>query len=235
VVNNNKQEPDMAVDSVVIVSGGMDSVTLLHHLVKQENRKPAVISFRYGQKHVKEIEYARKNVAGLGLDAHQVVDLAPIQTVFQTSALVDSATAIPTYEAVQGDPQPATYVPNRNMLFLAIAVAYAETLNISEVFYGAQRHDIYGYWDTTPDFLMRLNDVYQLNRKTPVRIRAPFVEYSKADILRIGFKLNVDYGATWSCYRGSERACGECPTCQERLIAFREVGAEDPLPYENQA
>ena len=221
----------MTVDAVVIVSGGMDSVTLLHHLVQQEQKNPAVISFRYGQKHVKEIEYARKQVAALGLDTHQVVDLAPIQAVFQKSALVDDNIAIPTFADVQGDPQPATYVPNRNMLFLAIAVAYAETLGVSEVFYGAQRHDIYGYWDTTPDFLARLNEVYQLNRKTPVRIRAPFVEYSKADILRIGFELNVDYAATWSCYHGTEKACGECPTCQERLLAFRELGAEDPLLY----
>jgi 7-cyano-7-deazaguanine synthase len=225
----------MAVDSVVIVSGGMDSVTLLHHLVKQGQKNPAVISFRYGQKHVKEIEYARKQVAALGLDAHQVVDLAPIQSVFQKSALVDDAIAIPTFDDVQGDPQPATYVPNRNMLFLAIAVAYAETLGVSDVYYGAQRHDTYGYWDTTPDFLTRLNEVYQLNRKTPVRIRAPFVEYSKADILRIGSELKVDYADTWSCYRGAEKACGECPTCRERLLAFSEVGDEDPIPYENKA
>lgn len=222
----------MTVDSVTIVSGGMDSVTLLHHLVKKAGKNPAVISFQYGQKHVKEVEYASKHVATLGLEAHQVVDLAPIQSVFQASALVDSSMSIPTFEAVQGDPQPATYVPNRNMLFLAIAVAYAETMGVAEVYYGAQRHDIYGYWDTTPDFLSRLNAVYKLNRKTPVRIEAPFVKYSKADILRIGFELNVNYADTWSCYHGKDSACGVCPTCKERLIAFAELGIEDPLPYD---
>lgn len=133
--------------------------------------------------------------------------------------------------AVTGDPQPITYVPNRNMIFLALAAAFAESLGADAVFYGAQRHDLYGYWDTTPDFLERLNHVYALNRKTPVHIRAPFVHHSKADLLRIGLDLGVDYGQTWSCYRGETLACGRCPTCAERLQAFAEVGVPDPLEY----
>ena len=131
-----------------------------------------------------------------------------------------------------GDPQPPTYVPNRNMIFLALAAAYAESLHVNTVVYGAQRHDVYGYWDTTPDFLAQLNQVYALNRKTPVRIEAPFVQYSKADILRIGLELDVDYGQTWSCYAGGDAACGRCPTCAERLKAFEEVGIPDPVPYQ---
>ena len=218
-------------DSVVIVSGGMDSVTLLHHLVRAENIQPAVITFLYGQKHEREVDCARQQVAALALPEHSIVDLTPMRAIFGASALVDEAVEIPDIMDVMGDPQPLTYVPNRNMIFLALAVAYAESLNVPAVYYGAQRHDVYGYWDTTPDFLARLNQVYALNRKTPVRIEAPFVQYAKADILRIGLELGVDYSQTWSCYAGAQAACGRCPTCAERLKAFEEVGIPDPLPY----
>lgn len=218
-------------DSVAIVSGGMDSVTLLHHLVKTEERQPAVITFRYGQKHEREIDCARWQVETLGLAQHTIVDLAPMRQIFGASALVDEGVAIPDIVDVMGDPQPPTYVPNRNMIFLALAVAWAESLNTSVVYYGAQRHDVYGYWDTTPDFLERLNQVYTLNRKTPVDIAAPFIDYSKADILGIGLELDVDYGQTWSCYAGAQAACGRCPTCAERLKAFEDMGISDPLPY----
>ena len=218
-------------DSVVIVSGGMDSVTLLHYLIKQEKRDLAVMTFQYGQKHSKEIECARAQVADFGIKAHMLVDLRATQAIFGTSALVNTDITIPDMKEVEGDNQPATYVPNRNMLFLAYAVAYAESLKVDRVFYGAQAHDLYGYWDTTPEFLERLNSVYALNRKDPVRIEAPFVRYSKADVLRAGLALGVDYAQTWSCYAGQEVACGRCPTCAERLKAFKEVGMVDPITY----
>lgn len=218
-------------DSVAIVSGGMDSVTLLHYLVKIEKRKPAVITFVYGQKHDKEIAYAQVQAELLGCDDHLVLDLSLMQPLFASSALVTGGADIPDILDVMGDPQPITYVPNRNMIFLALAAAYAETHGVTDIFYGAQRHDIYGYWDTTPQFLESLNQVYRLNRKTPITIKAPFVQYSKTDILRQGLALEVDYGQTWSCYEGKEVACGRCPTCAERLKAFAEVGMADPLPY----
>lgn len=218
-------------DSVAIVSGGMDSVTLLHYLIKVEKRAPAIITFGYGQKHDKEIEYAKTQAALLGCQEHLVLDLALLRPLFANSALVSSETAVPNILDVLGDPQPPTYVPNRNMIFLALAVAYAETQGVSDVFYGAQRHDIYGYWDTTPQFLEQLNQVYTLNRKTQVTIQAPFVQHSKTDILRQGLELDVDYSLTWSCYEGRAVACGRCPTCAERIKAFEEVGIPDPLPY----
>jgi 7-cyano-7-deazaguanine synthase len=220
------------IDSVAIVSGGMDSVTLLHYLVKSEGRRPAVITFVYGQKHEREIVCAQEQATLLGCREYQVLDLSLLRSLFAMSALVADDLDIPGATAVQGDPQPPTYVPNRNMIFLALAAAYAESHSVSEVFYGAQRHDIYGYWDTTPEFLERLNQVYRLNRKTPVQMRAPFVQYSKTDILRLGLELEVDYGRTWSCYEGREVACGRCPTCAERLVAFAEAGIQDPLPYQ---
>lgn len=219
------------IDCVAIVSGGMDSVTLLYKLVKKDHRHPAVISFMYGQKHDKEIAFAKHNAQALGCEDHLVLDLSTFKGLFATSALVGGDVTIPTIEAVQGDPQPATYVPNRNMIFLALAAAYAESHGASEVFYGAQQHDMYGYWDTTPEFLAQLNQVYGLNRKNAIQIKAPFVNQSKADILRIGLDLGVDYAWTWSCYQGQDKACGACPTCAERLEAFRQIEMRDPLPY----
>jgi 7-cyano-7-deazaguanine synthase len=218
-------------DCVVIVSGGMDSVTLLHYLVKTEHRDPAVITFRYGQKHAKEIACAAENVSLLGFKSHLILDLTGLQAVFERSALVSADIVIPDMQDVVGDPQPPTYVPNRNMVFLALAVAYAESQGASDVFYGAQRHDLYGYWDTTPQFLEELNSIYRRNRKSTIQIKAPFINDSKADLLRLGLELGVDYSKTWSCYAGQDLACGKCPTCAERLAAFREVGISDPLAY----
>ncbi len=219
-------------DSVAIVSGGMDSVTMLHQLVKIERLQPAVITFIYGQKHDKEIAYAEAQTALLGLGDHLILDLALLRPLFAGSALVSEDVAVPEMTAVLGDPQPPTYVPNRNMIFLALAAAYAETNGVSDIYYGAQSHDMYGYWDTTPEFLARLNEVYGLNRQTAVRIKAPLVNHSKTDILRLGLELEVDYAQTWSCYEGQESACGRCPTCAERMQAFANLGLVDPLPYE---
>jgi 7-cyano-7-deazaguanine synthase len=217
-------------DSLIIVSGGMDSITLLYHIVKTEKRQPAVLSFQYGQKHLREIECAQFHVRELEISIHKVIDLNPIQDIFNSSSLVGDL-YLPSLDEVQGDSQPSTYVPNRNMLFLSIAAAWAENLGISTIFYGAQRHDLYGYWDTTTDFLEKMNAVLGLNRKNKVEIHAPFVNLSKADILQLGMKLGVDYAHTWSCYAGQEKACGHCPTCGERLAAFTEIGKSDPIPY----
>jgi 7-cyano-7-deazaguanine synthase len=219
-------------DCVAIVSGGMDSVTLLHYLVKERGLETAVITFLYGQKHAKEVELAREQARLLGCGEHVVLDLGVLRPLFTTSALVADDIAIPTIADVTGDPQPATYVPNRNMIFLALAAAYAESHEANTVYYGAQSHDMYGYWDTTPEFLAQLNQVYGLNRKMPIQIEAPFVHYSKTDILRKGLELGVDYGRTWSCYEGQTAACGQCPTCAERLQAFANVGVQDPVPYQ---
>lgn len=222
----------MTIDGVVIVSGGLDSVTLLHYLVKKKGRRPAVITFLYGQKHGREVACAKTRVDLLGLENHLVLDLNLLRPLFASSALVAGNIETPSLEEVMGNPQPLTYVPNRNMIFLALAAAYAETCGVDVVYYGAQRHDMYGYWDTTAEFLEQLNRVYQLNRNKPIRIEAPFVDKSKTDLLSLGLGLEVDYGKTWSCYEGAQEACDRCPTCAERLKAFADLGLQDPVPYQ---
>jgi 7-cyano-7-deazaguanine synthase len=219
------------VNAVIIVSGGLDSVTLLHYLVKKEQIKPAVISFMYGQKHDKEIAFAKLHAEQLNCPKQLTLNLNLLQPLFAHSALVADNVAVPDVLEVMGDPQPITYVPNRNMIFLSLAAAYAETLGVTDVYYGAQKHDVYGYWDTTPQFLERMNQLLALNRKTPLEIKAPFVQYSKTEIVRLGLELGIDYRLTWSCYEGQELACGRCPTCAERLKAFADLGRVDPLPY----
>jgi len=219
------------VDSVAIVSGGMDSVTLLYHICKKLRKNPAVLTFTYGQKHDKEVAFAEYHAKELGCNHHLVIDLSTITPALSASALISADLKIPDVKEVKGDSQPFTYVPNRNMIFLSIAAAFAETNKVSDIYYGAQLHDLYGYWDTTIDFLERINSLLSLNRKSKVNILAPFVDYSKTEILREGKRLVIDFGKTWSCYKGMEKACGTCPTCAERLEAFRNLGIEDPIPY----
>jgi len=222
------------INAIIIVSGGMDSVTLLHYLIKKKQMTPALLTFVYNQKHKKEIVYAKEQASLLKCTNHLVLDLSLLKPLFSSSSLVSSHIQVPGMTEVTGDPQPSTYVPNRNMIFLSLAVAYAENFGVSDIYYGAQKHDEYGYWDTTSDFLELLNHVYGLNRKIKVQVKAPFINYSKTDILKLGISLGVDYSKTWSCYNGESLACGVCPTCAERLKAFFNSGIKDPLPYKNE-
>lgn len=219
------------IDSIAIISGGMDSVTLLYYLVKRKAYSPALLTFAYGQKHTREAEFARYHARRLRCRDHRLLDLTFLVPAFAGSSLVSDDLPIPSMQAVAGDDQPSTYVPNRNMIFLSIAVAYAETRSVAEVYYGAQRNDLVSYWDTTLEFVDRMNATLQLNRKNTIQIKTPFVHNSKADILRLGFELGVDYGKTWSCFQGDQVACGVCPACVQRLQAFEELGICDPLPY----
>ncbi len=222
--------------AVVLLSGGMDSTTLLHHVVHNLGRSPVhAISYNYGQRHARELDCARWQARAAGVTAHPILDVSFLGRLVEPgTVLVPGGEDVPDLDELsqaQLD-QPPTYVPNRNMMLLAMAAAYAEAQGIRDVFYGAQALDEYGYWDCTAEFVQRLNKVLALNRRDAVCIHAPFVTMTKAESLKIGFALGVDYAHTWSCYRGGEKACGTCPTCIERLKAFREVGAKDPLPYE---
>lgn len=232
---NVEDEREGGGPAVVLLSGGMDSAVLLYHVAKDLGRDPIhTLSFDYGQRHRRELACARWQSDALGAAEHAVVDLSFVaELVKGGTTLVSGGDAVPDLAELNEEEldQPPTYVPNRNMMFLSAAVAYAEAHGIRGVYYGAQAQDEYGYWDCTGDFVERLNHVLELNRRDGVTVRAPFVTKKKADLVRLGFALGVDFSHTWSCYRGGERACGVCPTCVERLKAFEEAGSADPLTY----
>jgi len=221
--------------AVVLVSGGLDSSVLLHHVVRNLRRGLVhVLSFNYGQRHSKELDCARTQVERSGAATHRVIDISFVGGLLKEgSALLEGGEPVPDLTALDKDDltQPPTYVPNRNMMLLSMAAAYAEAHGVVDLYYGAQAQDEYGYWDCTEAFLDRINHVLALNRRDPVMVHAPFVRMKKSEIVRLGLALRVDFALTWSCYRGGEEACGACPTCVERLNAFRQAGAVDPLPY----
>ena len=221
------------IKALILCSGGLDSTTLLHYISKELNYKEIyVLSFNYGQKHIKELEKANWQCKTLGVKKHFIVDLSFLQTILsQTSSLIQGDIPVPKLEDLNEEEllQPSTYVPNRNMLLLSIASAYAESLGIHNIFYGSQAQDDYSYWDCTTDFLDKINKVLKLNRKDSISIRAPFVNKTKSEIIALGNKLNVDYSQTWTCYLGSKNACLECPSCVERNNAFSKNNLLDPL------
>ncbi len=219
--------------AVVLLSGGLDSSVLLHEVRRRLGSGTLhALSFYYGQKHARELDMARIQAAAAGVASHRVVDISFFKELTAgRSALTDDAIPVPDLASLSAAQlvQPPTYVPNRNMVLLSLAAAQAEAVDAQDVFYGAQAQDRYGYWDCTPEFVDRINAVLALNRVRPVSVQAPFVAFSKADIVRLGAQLGVDFSNTWSCYRGVPPACGACPTCVERQAAFREAGLVDPL------
>ncbi|MCP4644226.1 MAG: 7-cyano-7-deazaguanine synthase QueC [bacterium] len=221
--------------AVVLLSGGVDSSVLLHHVARDLGYvRIHAVSFRYGQRHARELKCAAWQAAAAGTAAHTVLDLSFLSDVLKHgSSLVEGGAEVPDLAdlAAHELDQPSTYVPNRNMMLLSVAAAYAEAHRIRDIFYGAQAHDEYGYWDCTADFLEGINRVLALNRRDSVTVHAPFVAKSKSETVALGLKLGVDFSHTWSCYRGDDEACGTCPTCVERLAAFREAGAHDPVAY----
>ncbi len=219
--------------AVVLLSGGIDSSVLLH-LVRRDTACVHALWFQYGQRHGRELECARYQAEAVRVASFQVLDFGVLGRILApSSALIQGGAPVPRLEDTPPAmrDQPPTYVPNRNMTLLAIAAAVAESLGISRVCYGAQAQDEYGYWDCTRSFLERMNQALALNRRQPVCIEAPLLEHTKADNVRLGLALGVDFARTWSCYRGESLACGECPTCVERLKAFALNNARDPLPY----
>jgi 7-cyano-7-deazaguanine synthase len=214
----------MHTTAVVLLSGGIDSTTLLHQTARRlGGGSVRALSVLYGQKHARELEMARRQARAAAVAEHRVLDLSGLADLTRgASALTDPAIAVPELEAMaeaERD-QPPTYVPHRNLVLLGLAAAYAEACGAAEVYYGAQRQDAYGYWDCTAPFVARLNAVLALNRKTPVRVIAPYVALRKVEIVKIGLELGVDYAHTWTCYRGGDAPCGTCPACVERNQAL---------------
>lgn len=213
---------------IVIVSGGLDSTTLMYYL-HDKGAELKAISFDYGQRHKVEIGFATYHATKLKIP-HTIINLKDIFKQVASSSALLGGVDVPTLEEVIGDPQPITYVPFRNMIMLTVASAVAENNEYSSVYYGAQKHDEYsGYWDTTPTFISKLQAVFDLNRKVKVKVEAPFVDKSKSDLVKIGTDLGIDYKMTMTCYNGDD--CGSCPTCADRIMAFKRAGLVDPKEY----
>lgn len=214
---------------VVIYSGGMDSYTVLNHALKQGFDVYA-LTFDYGQRHVKEIEYAKRACDDLGVH-HKIVDISAINSIIAGSSLTDDID-VPEghYEA---DNMKQTVVPNRNMILLSLAVGYAVSLEATKVFYGAHSGDHAIYPDCRPEFVKKMQDVCAIANYEAVDITVPYLNVDKIAILEDGLKMGLDYSNTWTCYNGREKACGKCGACQERLEAFEKNNATDPLEYES--
>lgn len=214
-------------DSVIIVSGGLDSITLLYD--KAETIALA-ISFDYGQNHSKkELPYAEYHCQKLGIP-HITIPLTFMHQYFKSS-LLEGAEAIPEghYEE---ENMKSTVVPFRNGIMLAIATGIAESHELKRVYIANHGGDHTIYPDCRPEFIDAMDKATSAGTFVDVRVEAPYTNISKADIVRRGTALGIDYAKTWSCYKGSEIHCGKCGTCVERKEAFADAGIEDPTEYE---
>jgi len=219
--------------AVVLLSGGLDSATCLA-IARAEGYECHALSFAYGQRHEAELAAARRVAAALGAAQHRVmtIDLA----AFGGSALTDTAIAVPEAPSTG---IPVTYVPARNTIFLAMALAWSEVLGARDVYIGVNAVDYSGYPDCRPAFIEAFERMANLATRAGVeegarlRIRAPLVELSKAAIIRRGVDLGVDYSLTVSCYQADAegRACGRCDSCRLRREGFVAAGVADPTPY----
>lgn len=220
--------------AVVLLSGGLDSATCLA-IAKQRGFETYCLSFDYGQRHNAELTAARRLAQTYGATEHKVIqiDLA----VFGGSALTDDEIAVPT-EGVQKDVIPVTYVPARNTILLSYALAWAEVLGASNIFIGVNSVDYSGYPDCRPEYISAYQHMAHLATRAgvegaPLAIHTPLIFLSKAEIIRAGVGLGLDYGLTVSCYQADDegRACGVCDACRLRREGFAAAGVADPTHY----
>ena len=217
---------------IVPLSGGLDS-TVIYHYAKSKKYEIQAVGYDYGQKHrAKELTCAQKTIYRDKQENLKILDLTFFKDIVTTSALTNDDIDVAKAKDVLGDPQTVNYVPNRNMMMLSICTAYAESIGASTVFHGSALVDSQaGFWDGSKEFLEAINNVNQLNRRDRVTIEAPLINKSKAEIIRMGVDLGVDFSNTWTCYEGKEEACGECTACSSRIQGFLEAGYIDPTPY----
>lgn len=229
--------------AIVLLSGGLDSTTVLA-IAKDQGYTPYALSFRYGQRHSVELEAAKRVVGAQGVARHVIADID--LRVFGGSALT-SEIEVPKHESLDdanskdtGSSVPITYVPARNTIFLSFALAYAETVGASDIFTGVTAVDYSGYPDCRPEYMDAYAKMANLATRAGVegtqelKLHSPLIAMSKADIVREGLRLGVDYSLTSSCYDPDEqgRACGHCETCLLRLKGFAEAGVSDPVQYQ---
>lgn len=231
----NQPNPDPS--AVVLLSGGLDSSTVLA-LARRAGHACHALSFRYGQRHAVELQAAARVAQALGAAQHLVMDM-DLRLIGGSALTADLPVPKDRPHEAMARGVPATYVPARNTLFLSLAVAWAETLDCTDIFIGVNALDYSGYPDCRPDFIAAFQRVANLGTRLGAElgrrftIHTPLINLSKAQIIQQGLALGLDYGLTHSCYDpGPEGlACGRCDSCQLRLKGFAQVGARDPLPY----
>ncbi|PKO91413.1 MAG: 7-cyano-7-deazaguanine synthase QueC [Betaproteobacteria bacterium HGW-Betaproteobacteria-10] len=221
--------------AVVLLSGGLDSATCLA-IARSQGFACYCLSFNYGQRHLAELKAAERVAQALGAAEQRILNLGLAQ--FGGSALTDNSIAVPIAGVQPGIP--VTYVPARNTIMLSLALAWAEVLGSRDIFVGVNAVDYSGYPDCRPEYIAAFEKMANLATKAGVEgeggrlaIHAPLIDLSKADIIRCGTKLGVNYGLTVSCYQADElgRACGVCDSCRLRAEGFAAAGQTDPTPY----
>lgn len=230
---------------IVLLSGGLDSSTLAYLVKKSppylENRVYS-LTFDYGQSHKKELESAKKIAKKIKAVEHKIVkfDL----TLWGGSSLTDNKIKIPLNRRISESNKkkltpksiPNTYVPARNTIFLTFALAYAEAIKADEIYIGVNSIDYSGYVDCRPVFIKKFQELVKVAtvagvQGKAIKIKTPLINMTKAEIVKVGEKLGVPWGSTWSCYLGKKLACGICDSCQLRLKGFALAGIRDPLKY----
>ena len=217
--------------ALALYSGGLDSTTMLA-IAKSQGYNITALTINYNQRHIFEIECSKKSLSNLQITNQIIFDID--LTKVGGSALTDNI-PIPVDTV---DDIPSTYVPARNTIFLSIASSFAEKLDIQDIFIGANIIDYSGYPDCRPEFIKSFEKTINLGTKLGVegksfRIHTPLIEMTKADIIKTGYKLGIDYSLTLSCYNPTSEglACGKCDSCKFRIEGFREAGIPDPTKY----
>jgi 7-cyano-7-deazaguanine synthase len=220
--------------AVVLLSGGLDSATVLA-IARAQGYASYALSMEYGQRHITELNAAKRVAGMMQVVDHKVVHIG--LESFGGSALTDASIAVPE-EGGQGIP--VTYVPARNTVFLSLALGWAEVLGARDIFIGVNAVDYSGYPDCRPEFIQAFEQLANLATKAGVEgerfhVRTPLIDLSKADIIRLGHELGIDYSLTVSCYQADKegRACGICDSCRLRAKGFADAGIPDPTLYQH--
>jgi 7-cyano-7-deazaguanine synthase len=225
----NLARPGLSSRAVVLLSGGMDSCVCA--ALAARDHLPAAVHVSYGQRTERRERRAFEGICDhLGIHDRLIVRNEALPAI-GGSALTDDKIAVPESHAA-GSGIPVTYVPFRNAHFLAVAVSWAEGLGAHKVYIGAVEPDSSGYPDCRPEYYRAFNEVIRAGTKEgTIEVVTPLIAMRKAEIVRLGLELNAPFDLTWSCYQREDRACGVCDSCVLRLHAFRDAGAEDPIPY----
>ena len=228
---------------VLAFSGGADSSVLLFMAAASGVKEIHTVTFDYGQRHHREMQcipLQKKNLLEKYPDVkftNKIIDVSYIKDISPTSSLTNLDIDNPDISKIAGDAQPVSYVPFRNQMFLSICCAYGESLKVDEVWYGAAQADsLAGYWDGSNEFVDSINNLVSLNREHRMLIAAPLLSMSKADIVRQGVELGVNFGDTWTCYSNREDGLADAttPSSSLRIQGFINAGFRDPIRYVQQ-